>query len=184
MLSPDGAFFSITFTQPHFRCAQASTLAESNTSGMLLGTHELVTTFVIMHPMRTLASSVAVQLHWTCSSAGVLLAALACRKRVQTRHQLHFHTQSVTGRVCSNGRRPLLLAPQYTWGMEAHAFGEPGSLEYQLMFCRKGARQPSDTPVHFPSLGLGFRAGAARGAAESPTHEHMDHEDYLLCSEL
>lgn len=90
--------------------------------------------------------------------------------------------ESLTGRVCCNGRRPLLLAPQYTWGMEAHAFGEPGSLEYQLMYCRKGARRPGDAPVHF--LGPGTRAGAARGAAESPTHEHMDCDDYLLRSEL
>ena len=29
VLAPDGAFFSITFTQPHFRCAQASVLAGS-----------------------------------------------------------------------------------------------------------------------------------------------------------
>ncbi|KAK9836328.1 hypothetical protein WJX81_005572 [Elliptochloris bilobata] len=78
-------------------------------------------------------------------------------------------------------RRPLLLAPQYTWGMTADAFGEPGSLEYQLIYCRKGARKPEDTPVHFP--GAAARAGAA-GAAESPIHEHMDREDYLLCSEL
>ena len=114
----------------------------------------------------------------------VSFAALACRKVVQTQHKLRCHIQSLTGRVCYNGRRPLLLAPQYTWGMEARAFGEPGSLEYQLMYCRKGARRPGDAPVHFPGQGGLGLAGAARGAAESLMHEHMDREDYLLRSEL
>ena len=78
-------------------------------------------------------------------------------------------------------RRPLLLAPQYSWGMTACAFGEPGSLEYHLLYCRKGARRPDDAPVHFPDARR--RSGAA-AAAESPMHEHMDSEDYLLRSEL
>jgi hypothetical protein len=76
-------------------------------------------------------------------------------------------------------RRPLLLAPQYVWGMAAHAFGVPGSLEYQLLYCRKGARRPGDAPVHFPAA-----PRAAAAPAESPVHEHMDREDYLLRCEL
>lgn len=66
--------------------------------------------------------------------------------------------------------------------MAAHAFGEPGSLEYQLIYCRKGARRPGDAPVHF--TGQGGRAEAGRAAAGSPMHEHMDRDDYLLRSEL
>ncbi len=89
----------------------------------------------------------------------------------------------VTSRcVC---RRPLLLAPQYSWSMAAFAFGEPGTLEYHMLYCRKGARRPGDAPVHFPDAWR--RSGAAvRGAwgVESPVHEHMDSEDYLLRSEL
>lgn len=76
-------------------------------------------------------------------------------------------------------RRPLLLAPQYAWGMAATAFGEPGSLEYHVLYCRKGARRPGDAPVHFPAAPT-----AAAAPAENPMHEHMDREDYLLRSEL
>ncbi len=74
-------------------------------------------------------------------------------------------------------RRPFVMAPGYTWGMEVAAFGE--EFHYFVYCMRKGQREASDVAGHF-----GQETASMHGLKESPMHEHMDQEDFLMRIEM
>lgn len=82
-------------------------------------------------------------------------------------------------------RRPLLLAQQYTWGMDVASFGE--GFHYFVYAMRKGACKASDAPVHFVDTGSEEALDGKQStgqAVESNMHEHMDDADYILRIDL
>ena len=73
-------------------------------------------------------------------------------------------------------RRPFLMARGYTWDMRAATFGE--GFHYYVYAMHKGHRTPSDGPEEFGQPALKPVCNA--GLEESPMHDHMDSDDYLL----
>ena len=74
-------------------------------------------------------------------------------------------------------RRPFFLASQYDWSMQHATFGE--TFHYFVYALRRGARTEEDGPDANVANGP-----IVRSEKESIMHEHMDHEDYLLCIDL
>ena len=73
-------------------------------------------------------------------------------------------------------RRLFLMATGYTWDMQVATFGE--GFHYYVYFLHKGQRTNPDAPETCDHFALG--AACAVGLKESPMHDHMDSEDYLL----
>jgi hypothetical protein len=72
-------------------------------------------------------------------------------------------------------RRPFLQALQYDWGMDVATFGE--GFHYFVYAMRKGKRVESDAAAG----DQGTNGGSERVTLkESPIHEHMEQDDYLL----
>ena len=76
-------------------------------------------------------------------------------------------------------RRPLLLAPEFAWGMQHTMHGPDGSLQYSFDAMRKGSRKLDDKPVQLPSYNPGMHATSA-GTMQS----HIDQEDFLSFMEV
>jgi hypothetical protein len=72
-------------------------------------------------------------------------------------------------------RRRFLLASGYIWGMQVATFGE--GFHYFVYTMRKGARSEADV-AELPDHSA--RVKSLGGITESPLHEHMESEDYLL----
>jgi len=74
-------------------------------------------------------------------------------------------------------RRPFLQAPQYDWGMHVATFGE--GFHYFVYAMRKGTRVDAEaSTVAAADVDVNGSIGAA--LKESPLHEHMERDDYLL----
>ena len=69
------------------------------------------------------------------------------------------------------------MAPGYDWDMEVAAFGV--EFHYFVYCMHKGQRKATDAPGHF-----GQERTSMRGLMESPMHEHMEQEDFLLRIEM
>ena len=89
------------------------------------------------------------------------------------------HTEQVFAQP--HFRRPFLLAPQYTWSVSAQAVGD--SFHYFVYAMRKGQRKADELPVPFGQL-PGVPAENKGFHDSSAAHEHMEHEDYLMCMDL
>ena len=73
-------------------------------------------------------------------------------------------------------RRPYLDAPGLSWRGGATAFGEEGGLQFFFYLRRRGgALLPPAASAEIPS---GYKP------AESPMHDHMDEEDFLMRTSL
>ena len=72
-------------------------------------------------------------------------------------------------------RRPFLQAPQYSWGMDVATFGE--GFHYFVYAMRKGMRAETEAAERVAGAVEGTKRVALE---ESPMHEHMEHDDYLL----
>ncbi len=72
-------------------------------------------------------------------------------------------------------RRPFLQAPQYSWGMDVATFGE--GFHYFVYAMRKGTRAETDAAERDAGAAEGTKRVALK---ESPMHEHMEQDDYLL----
>ena len=73
-------------------------------------------------------------------------------------------------------RRPFLMAAGYTWGMQVATFGE--GFHYYVYVLHKGHRTQSDAPETPGRPAVG--AACTVRLEESPMHDHMDSDDYLL----
>ena len=72
-------------------------------------------------------------------------------------------------------RRPFLQDPQYDWGRDVATFGE--GFQYFVYAMRKGKRAADDAAA----ADQGMNGSSDRVALkESPMHEHMEQDDYLL----
>ncbi|EIE27069.1 S-adenosyl-L-methionine-dependent methyltransferase [Coccomyxa subellipsoidea C-169] len=72
-------------------------------------------------------------------------------------------------------RRPFLQAPQYDWGRDVATFGE--GFHYFVYGMRKGKRAADDAAA----ADQGMNGSSDRVTLkESPMHEHMEQDDYLL----
>lgn len=69
-------------------------------------------------------------------------------------------------------RRPFLQAPQYDWGMHVATFGE--GFHYFVYAMRKGSR------VDAAAAEGDVKGGVGAALKESPLHDHMERDDYLL----
>ncbi|BDA44495.1 EEF1A lysine methyltransferase 4 [Coccomyxa sp. Obi] len=72
-------------------------------------------------------------------------------------------------------RRPFLQAPQYSWGMHVATFGE--GFHYFVYAMRKGTRAETEGAERDAGVAEGIKRVALK---ESPMHEHMEQDDYLL----